>query len=291
MQHLHQTLLPLDLCKVESPKYIKDRVTGRRREHDVLITTTVGDITTNISIECKDWHKPVSSDTVEAFNTKCDDTRINKRIIVARRGFTADALKKASYYNIDCLSLEEFSKFQWLSSDYATVFWPDIISCTLEIDPDGENISPYIGGQYQTFICTNGVALGGDAIINLLRQLVLRNYRHDMPSEFIYDAKFDFIGKFELMEANELFFVPIRKLSSSVRYRMQSKNIPLQHFALGGGNIKYEAALGDFSANAWAGRIMIAKSHSTSDFRVTVKLDHISDNEVNHDRVILFSKD
>jgi hypothetical protein len=50
---------------------------------------------------------------VEAFQSKCRDTHVDRGIIVSSSGFRRTALLKAINYNIRCFGLEETKAFDW----------------------------------------------------------------------------------------------------------------------------------------------------------------------------------
>jgi hypothetical protein len=102
---------------VEISKRLLDKKTGGLREHDVLITWKSANRTILTAIECKDTARPVGSPVIEAFRSKCEDTGINKGVIVSKNGFSAGARSKASHYNMDCLTLAEAEAFSWISAD------------------------------------------------------------------------------------------------------------------------------------------------------------------------------
>lgn len=51
---------------------------------------------------------------VEAFWSKCQDTGVNKGIIVSGKGFSKPAMAKARVKGIGCLNLSEVDSFNWL---------------------------------------------------------------------------------------------------------------------------------------------------------------------------------
>lgn len=107
-------------AKIESPKKMRDKDTGRLREHDVVITFQENHHTILIALECRDRSRPVGVPDVEAFSKKCEKTSINKGIIVSAKGFTKSALKKAASLDIGCLELNDAEKFDWCAA-------PDLI--------------------------------------------------------------------------------------------------------------------------------------------------------------------
>lgn len=103
--------------KIECPGYVEDNDTGGRREFDVLATGNLGGMPFSLAIECKDWNKAVDTPVVEAFIAKCTGTSIPLRMIVSSSGFTAPALKKAEVNGVQCRSLAEVEKPDWLAMD------------------------------------------------------------------------------------------------------------------------------------------------------------------------------
>lgn len=100
--------------KVESPKRLKDRTTGRLREHDVLLTIKNGHHLLRIAIECRDRSRPIGVPDVEAFWAKCQHTGINQGIMVSPKGFCGTGRKKAEHLGIRCLDIDEARTFNWL---------------------------------------------------------------------------------------------------------------------------------------------------------------------------------
>lgn len=99
--------------RVEMEKRFPDKVTGKLREHDVVLTVTHKHHETIIAMECRDRSRPVGVDAVEAFHAKCQHTGIHSGIIVSGTGFYKTAVKKAVHYNIGCMSLDEVECFNW----------------------------------------------------------------------------------------------------------------------------------------------------------------------------------
>lgn len=83
---------------------LEDRV-GNRRQYDVVIRGQFGGRPVLGIMECKDHNRRKGPDAVEAFAKKTDNLGANLRVMVARRGFTKQALNLAKHENIGCLSL------------------------------------------------------------------------------------------------------------------------------------------------------------------------------------------
>ena len=100
---------------IDSPKYLTDQTTGTKREHDVFLTIKHAHHVTTISIECKDRKKLVGAPDVDEFSAKCLHTNVNKGVFVSTSGFSKPALVKANRLGIDCLTLDEVAKLDWLT--------------------------------------------------------------------------------------------------------------------------------------------------------------------------------
>ena len=105
---------------IESPKFIPDKVTGDLREHDIVIAQRFPQREITTAIECRDLSRPVTVNQVEAFHTKCEDTGINKRVIVSSAGFYKTTRKKAERYGIDCLTFAQVEKVDWFEQTEMT---------------------------------------------------------------------------------------------------------------------------------------------------------------------------
>ena len=123
---------------VESPKYLTDRVTGRPREHDVVLTIKLPDRSLLVAIECRDRSRRIDCGAVEAFRKKCDDTNVDRGVIVSPRGFYKTALTKAKHENIDCLSMEAAASLNWCAARSITVHHQAIehVNLTVLFSPD-----------------------------------------------------------------------------------------------------------------------------------------------------------
>jgi hypothetical protein len=111
---LEKTLGGSQNVQVKSPAYLPDRVTGERREHDVLVTVSGSHHKSTIAVECRDRSRKVTVNDVEGFWSKCQDTGADQGIIVSPKGFTKSALTKAAHRSMRCLQLSEVGSFNWL---------------------------------------------------------------------------------------------------------------------------------------------------------------------------------
>lgn len=93
---LEKTLADSNTVLIESPKKIRDKVTGRLREHDVVLTFKDLHHEVTVAIECRDRPRPITVNQVEGFHTKLQHTGINQGIIVSPKGFYKTARTPAS---------------------------------------------------------------------------------------------------------------------------------------------------------------------------------------------------
>lgn len=115
---LERSLSEREGVTFESPKRLRDKDTGRWREHDVVITRRDAHHTILTAIEVKDTGRKVGVPEVEAFAHKCERTGVHHRMIVSARGFTQTALHKAAALDIVCMELAEVAGFDWMGINF-----------------------------------------------------------------------------------------------------------------------------------------------------------------------------
>jgi hypothetical protein len=112
--HLEQTLVGTDGVTVESPAFLADKITGQRREFDVLVTIRKAHHCVRIAFEVKDQKSLIDAPLIEQFVTKTSDTDIQDKFFVAANGYNSPALLKAEYHKIKCLTLQQVLDLPWL---------------------------------------------------------------------------------------------------------------------------------------------------------------------------------
>lgn len=90
--------------KVTHNEKLVDRL-GNTRQYDVVIRGSFGGRDVLGVIECKDHNRKKGPSAVDAFANNTDNLIVNFRLMVARKGFTDQALKIAAHKGIGCLSL------------------------------------------------------------------------------------------------------------------------------------------------------------------------------------------
>ncbi|WP_431240424.1 hypothetical protein ACQ86B_13625 [Mycolicibacterium aichiense] len=89
---------------VTPSKMLPDVITGKLREVDVAVETTVAGRKVTVGIECRDWKDPQSIGWVEEMHGKHLDLPIQLTMLVSSSGFTESALAKAKHYRIETVT-------------------------------------------------------------------------------------------------------------------------------------------------------------------------------------------
>ncbi|MEE4249970.1 MAG: hypothetical protein V2I38_05230 [Alcanivoracaceae bacterium] len=98
---------------VEESALVQDKVTHELREVDILISTQAANYSMTIGIEVVAWSRRAGTPWVEKMRAKHANLEIDKLVLVSQSGFSKPALKKASFYNIECLTVEAACKTDW----------------------------------------------------------------------------------------------------------------------------------------------------------------------------------
>lgn len=124
--------------KVESPKFLEDKVTGELREHDVVVTLSGSHHASQIAIECRDRSRKITVNDVEAFYAKCVDTGIDHGVMVSPKGYSKPALAKAIHRDIRALTLGEVEQLDWMQTPGVHVQNRRIVHCNWTFNPSAE---------------------------------------------------------------------------------------------------------------------------------------------------------
>ena len=94
-------------AKVSESKMMRDRLTKRFREVDVVVEGKVGSQRVFVSIECRDHQRVADVSWVDAMKAKHDRLDTNVLLLASRSGFTTEARDVASKYGIEVFTLED----------------------------------------------------------------------------------------------------------------------------------------------------------------------------------------
>jgi hypothetical protein len=129
-----------DGAKVTESKMMRDRLTKRYREVDVVIQGKVGSQSVVVSIECRD-HKRVADVTwVDMMKTKHDRLDTNALLLASSRGFTQEAIDVARKYGIKLIALEDQE-----TADLASMLGPNGSLWHKTVSISAEKVSIRVG--------------------------------------------------------------------------------------------------------------------------------------------------
>jgi len=80
------------------------------RQIDVLIRSKVGSLDLTTIVECKDHNRTLSVEYVDAIHSKQHDVKANKAVLVARKGFSKNAKRKADRLGITLCIVRDAEK-------------------------------------------------------------------------------------------------------------------------------------------------------------------------------------
>jgi hypothetical protein len=110
------TLLTATLAghaSVTESAMLEDRVTGELREVDVLVVATTATYKVKLGIEVIAWGRRADTPWVEKMRAKHDNLPTDKLILVSQSGFSDPAQRKAQFYGIETLTVDEACEADW----------------------------------------------------------------------------------------------------------------------------------------------------------------------------------
>lgn len=130
----YEWLYELDKAKytVTSPAYVDDKVTGGKREIDVLVEyLDAEDIKRRIAVECRDRKSNEDVMWIEQLKTKKEDLELDYIIATTTKSFTKGAIEKARYHGIVIERAEMFNKE--LLENISNEFFVDLFFLKFEL--------------------------------------------------------------------------------------------------------------------------------------------------------------
>lgn len=256
--HLEKALAASDKVTVEAPKRLRDHITGKLREYDVVITIQQEHHELQIAIECRDRSRPITVDQVEAFDNKCRHTGVHQGIIVSPRGFYDTARQKANWLGIRCLDLEQATSLDWLLAPGMVISNRTVKHTNVTL------IFAEEGREKPTNFSV--VDAGGREVTSEILNANIHNKFRAMP----FDDKeatglhqvtilFDETGLF-LCDNDTNERIPLKSLVAKVEYEVTRELAPFQLFKYADKSQSEgiaDAAIADIKAGDIAGKIMV----------------------------------
>lgn len=172
---------------VESPKRLKDVVTGQLREHDVVLTFRHLHHETVTALECRDRSRPIGVPDVEQFAAKCQRTGVHRACMVSTKGFAKTALKTAATLNVLCLSLHEAKAFSWLTAPGLVVETMSFVSLAINfVSADTSR-----QGDFAQLIDISGEPIPTEVLANVVLQGAQQNGHHFVPGRNVISGSFN----------------------------------------------------------------------------------------------------
>lgn len=256
--NLEQALAKNPNVTIHLSKRLRDRTTGKLRQHDVVLELKEGHHSVLIAIECKDRSRPIGVPQVEGFGAKCLDTGINQGIIVSTKGFCKTARTKAAHQGIRCLDIEEIENFDWLLAPGIHTTTTHLLSHDWEFYPVKDGVVER--NEFEVLDCNGNVLTMATLLANAQDQLaqLLPNLQYPVEEDTI-EVKFS-DGAWLLRNTNTGETVPANFAIARIRYSVKQELVPFQLVQYqakdGDGNIT-DAAYADLKFGDKETRLMI----------------------------------
>lgn len=224
---LEKSIFNKDNIEIKSPDYIEDKVTHRKREHDIVLYFQEKHHILKVAIECRDRIGKVDSPQIEAFKIKCEDTKIDKGIIVSSSGFTKPALIKASNIGIDCLTLKQVESLHWLKAKY--MFIERCISKKVFVHIFSVKTLPKDIKQYDVVNSNNNIVEKSFFMNNAQNALNKSNHQLKDGTQVIripFNAK----GLYLRDKANNKNKIPIKSFECDLTVEKKVENVPFVNY-------------------------------------------------------------
>jgi hypothetical protein len=238
---------------VKSPDYLIDRVSGKRREHDVVVRYTQGRRTLIVAIECRERARRIDSPQIEAFYTKCDHTGVNQGVIVSSRGFTPEALKEATALNIQCFTLGQIERPNWSLADTMEMVEREVTRTHIEIGVNSD-----IDKTSCRLFCDDPsgpaeIVLSGTSPFasNVLQEVATKMPEHLWDDLDYVDIEVQNVERFFLLDQNDVRH-SIIYMTLSIHFTTKKSTMPVNYFSMREGNETspiYDGGLFDLQAS------------------------------------------
>jgi hypothetical protein len=226
VEHLEKVLAGTNVS-LTAPKRLRDRTTGRFREHDAPIVIKQGHHELRIAIECRDRSRPVTVNQVEGFWKKCDDTGINQGIIVSTRGFYKSAKLKASHLGIRCFDLEQAKSFNWLLASGLQTIERKMTNVIWTLVPA---VNPAKPAEAYLLLDGNGVEVS-IATLNENARQQLEDFDVDLSVTGKQSFRCVFSASdFSLLDKMTTTRLPLKELIADIEYEVTKSFVPFDLF-------------------------------------------------------------
>jgi len=126
-----ESLLTPDGAIIKSPDYIKQKISGKKREVDASIRCKVGSVPILITIECRNRNSSEDIRWIEELTSKKENIGANTTIAVTSSDFSENAVMQAKQSGIEIRTIKEISDTDILNWPKALQFQLRHILCGL----------------------------------------------------------------------------------------------------------------------------------------------------------------
>lgn len=225
---LEAVLVGKENVTITSPRRLRDAITGKLREHDVIVEIVDGHHINRIAFECRDRSIPVGSPDVEAFAKKCEHTRINRGILVSSSGFRPTATEKAEFLGIECYGIEEMpqmitAKFVMLcqSLDSRTTYIKKTAWIITELANRTADLCGLISGAGDAIVLDSLTPYVQNEVDIITRDFLPGNHKFNIT----------FICEDVWLNDNELEEkVPVHQMIAQVEVEIRHESVQFRHF-------------------------------------------------------------
>ncbi len=242
---IEQALANNKSASISSPCRLRDRITGRLREFDVVIQFHENHHEICVAIECRDRSRPVTVEQVESFSTKCQHTGVHRGIIVSPRGFHDTAKTKADALGIACFGLEEIENVEWLVPKHFELRSARVLRSHFTFEP----AVPVEGGP-ETYVVVDagGNELRPDDMDAAAAKAIDTKVRAANPGIGAHRVLMRFpIGDLRLLNRASGSIVALKAITAEIEYEERLQLFPFKHLryadAAGGSSLIAEVAV------------------------------------------------
>jgi hypothetical protein len=266
VEYLERHLANDDMVMVESPKRLRDKSTGRLREHDVVLTIKSGHHTVLVAIECRDRSRPVGVPQLEGFAKKCQETGISQGVIVSPCGFTKTAPAKARALGIRCLSLNQVNALPWVLCEHFELYRINIVHIDFKIIPENDFEKKPDSFKLET-------DEGEEITLDILRNNLITSLNNQKGAFPIAPEVGDYIKRINLVPQN-LHIIDnntgrrerVRQINTVAQCTIEKTNIPLvfqEYRDTGDPECITQLATADLNLDFISGKLVINKKLET----------------------------
>ncbi|MBU1361462.1 MAG: hypothetical protein KKC85_04900 [Gammaproteobacteria bacterium] len=173
-----------DGAKVTESKLLRDRLTKGLREVDVCIESSVGGTPVRVCVECRDHARPADVGWVDAMKEKHSRLPTNALILASRKGFTPEARRAATLYDMETVALDDIDEERFPAMfGIGSSLWQK--ETTISVEQIRVKVPATEELDAETVICSpdnnvfdaNGNLLG--YVSEVVAKLVQQQYVHD----------------------------------------------------------------------------------------------------------------